>query len=261
LPPLSTGRIGRATSRNGLSWRRDDEGSADSERLGTVLGLNAESWYGFDTSHVGLGQVMIPMTTPTIRSEGGVYVMYYMGGNFERSNVVSYLPPKSGSSDDNGVVGGPMIPEEDASELRGVKMRIGAAISQDGITWGRVEGDDPSGACMVPYDRGDINNVDVSVAKDEKTGRPYHVDEELYCVSFFSFVFFFVFFRRRPPPPRVCLFVLGVSAAFSGCRVFAHGRPSENDLTRLRDIYRDGFFSTLSLSHPPPPLLSRDGRR
>ena len=196
---------------------------------------------------------MIPMTTPTIRSEGGVYVMYYMGGNFERTNVVSYLPPKSSSSDDNGLVGGLMIPEEDASELRGVKMRIGAAISQDGITWGRVEGDDPSGACMVPYDRGDINNVDVSVAKDEKTGRPYHVDEELYCVSFFSFVFFsFFFVVVCVCASRVCLLNLGVSAAFSGCRVFAHGRRSENDLTRLRDIYRNGYFFLRSLSPPPP---------
>ena len=72
LPPLSTGRIGRATSRNGLLWRRDDEGSVDSDRIGTSLGLNVDSWYGFDTSHIGLGQVLLPMTTPSIRSEGGV---------------------------------------------------------------------------------------------------------------------------------------------------------------------------------------------
>jgi hypothetical protein len=212
LPPLSTGRIGRATSRNGLAWRRDDEGSADSERDGTCLGLNAESWYGFDTSHVGLGQVMIPMTTPTIRSEGGVYVMYYMGGNFEHTDLVSYLPKRGEEEEDEDEEdegerpgGGGLIPRD--AKLRGMKMRIGAAISQDGITWGRVEGDDPSGACMVPFDRGDINNVDVSVAKDEKTGRPYHVDEELYCVSFFSLLFAWRvrhLFRPAlfPPAPR-----------------------------------------------------------
>ncbi|KAL3821989.1 hypothetical protein ACHAXA_002975 [Cyclostephanos tholiformis] len=180
LPPLSTGRIGRATSRNGLLWRRDDEGSVDSDRIGTSLGLNVDSWYGFDTSHIGLGQVLLPMTTPSIRSEGGVYVMYYMGGNHELTDLVSYLPRDSddGGDEDGGGREG-LIPPN--AKLRGMKLRIGAAISQDGITWGRIEGDDPTGACMVPYDASDINNVDVSIAKDDRTGRYYDVDEELYC--------------------------------------------------------------------------------
>ena len=180
LPPLSTGRVGRATSRNGLLWRRDDEGSVDSDKSGTSLGLNVESWYGFDTSHLGLGQVLLPMTSPSIRSEGGVYVMYYMGGNHELSDLVSYLPGANVDEDDDD--GRTRLVPPDA-KLRGMKLRIGAAISQDGITWGRIEGDDPSGACMVPYDTEDINNVDVSVAMDDRTGRRYVIDEELYCVS------------------------------------------------------------------------------
>ena len=63
-------------------------------------------------------------------------------------------------------------------------MHPGAAISQDGVTWGRVEGDDPSGACMVPYDTNDMNMQDVSIAEDEK-GNQLSIPEELYCVSIF----------------------------------------------------------------------------
>ena len=91
LPPLSTGRIGRATSRNGLIWERDEDGSVDVDKPGVSLGLNTDSWWGFDTAHVGLGQVLLPMMSPSIRSEGGVYVMYYMGGSYEETKIQSYL--------------------------------------------------------------------------------------------------------------------------------------------------------------------------
>mmetsp|Transcript_2711 Transcript_2711/g.4185 ORF Transcript_2711/g.4185 Transcript_2711/m.4185 type:complete len:457 (+) Transcript_2711:2-1372(+) len=166
LPPLSTGRIGRATSRNGLAWERDEVGSVDTDKEGVSLGLNTDSWWGFDTAHVGLGQVMMPMSTPSIRSEGGVYVMYYMGGSFEETKINEYLDGEKKA----------MVPDE--AVIKGMKMRIGAAISQDGVTWGRVEGDDPSGACMVPYDSSDENqSVD---SKDEK-GKPLEIPEEMYC--------------------------------------------------------------------------------
>jgi len=155
LPPLSTGRIGRATSRNGLIWQRDEEGSNDVDKEGVSLGLNKESWYGFDTAHVGLGQVLMPMVSPSIRSAGGVYVMYYMGGSYEETKISQYTERE--------------VPEE--ATIKGMNLKIGAAISQDGLTWGRVEGDDPSGACMVPYDANDINQ-DVG---------GLDIAEELYC--------------------------------------------------------------------------------
>lgn len=169
LPLLSTGRIGRATSRNGLIWERDEVGSVDADKTGVSLGLNTDSWWGFDTAHVGLGQVLMPMVSPSIRSQGGVYVMYYMGGSFEETPIATYL-------------------EEDKKDrvpidatIKGMKLKIGAAISQDGTTWGRVEGSDPSGACMVPYDTSDVNMQDIAIAKDEK-GRLLDIPEELYCV-------------------------------------------------------------------------------
>ena len=170
LPLLSTGRIGRATSRNGLIWERDEVGSVDADKRGVSLGLNTDSWWGFDTAHVGLGQVLMPMVSPSIRSQGGVYVMYYMGGSYEETRISAYL------DDDKK----DRVPED--ATIKGMKMKIGAAISQDGTTWGRVEGSDPSGACMVPYDTSDGNMQDVAIATDAK-GRLLEIPEELYCVS------------------------------------------------------------------------------
>ena len=173
LPLLSTGRIGRATSRNGLIWERDEVGSVDADKRGVSLGLNTDSWWGFDTAHVGLGQVLMPMVSPSIRSQGGVYVMYYMGGSYEETKIAAYL-----DNDKKDRVSG------DAT-IKGMKLKIGAAISQDGTTWGRVEGSDPSGACMVPYDTSDGNMQDIAISTDEK-GRLLEIPEELYCVSVFQ---------------------------------------------------------------------------
>ena len=168
LPPLSTGRIGRATSRNGLIWERDDEGSVDADVKGVSLGLNTDSWWGFDTAHVGLGQVLLPMMSPSIRSEGGVYVMYYMGGSYDETKITDYLDEEKKAK----------VPGE--AVIKGMRLKIGAAISQDGVTWGRIEGSDPSGACMVPYDTKD---PDMQAQIKDETGRLMDIPEELYCVS------------------------------------------------------------------------------
>ena len=157
LPPLSTGRIGRATSYNGLVWEKCTEGSRSEDAPDVSLGLNRESWWGFDTHHVGLGQVMLPMSTPAVMSEGGVYIMYYMGGDGNESPIKNYVENV----------------ETDAT-IKGMQMKIGVAVSQDGISWGRVEGDDPTGACMVPHDPKDPNHLFMF---DEKIS----MDEELYC--------------------------------------------------------------------------------
>lgn len=156
LPALSTGRIGRATSRNGLHWVKDTKGSESEDINGVSIGLNKESWWGFDTAHAGLGSVLLPMSTPAVLMEGGVYLNYYFGGAFDESQLSDFLEK---------------TPEgmEDAT-IRGMKMKIGVAVSQDGVSWGRVEGDDPSGACVVPFDRNDPN------IQEEQ-----NIDEELYC--------------------------------------------------------------------------------
>lgn len=162
LPPLSTGRIGRATSRNGLVFEKDSLTRASiSEDVDDVsLGLNKESWWGFDTTHVGLGQVLLPMSTPAVMTEGGVYLMYYMGGSGEETALIDYLDQDA------------KLPEKlMGSTLQGMNMKIGVALSQDGITWGRVEGDDPSGACLVPYRKTDQHSLEQGELEEE----------ELYC--------------------------------------------------------------------------------
>jgi len=164
LPPLSTGRVGRATSKNGLSWEKDTKGSLDADMPGASLGLNTDSWWGFDTAHVGLGNVLLPMSTPAISAEGGVYLMYYMGGNFDETPIGDYTDKE--------------MPAD--GKIRGMKMRIGVAISQDGTCWGRVEGDDPTGACMVPFDKADPDSAEMVGMTDEK-GNPVNLTEELYC--------------------------------------------------------------------------------
>jgi len=164
LPPLSTGRIGRATSRNGLHWQRSLEGSESEDIGGVTLGLNKESWWGFDTAHVGLGQVMLPMSTPAVISEGGVYLMYYMGGSFEETPLSLYL--------DKDVE----LPQD--ATIKGMNMHIGVALSQDGKSWGRIEGDFPCGAVMVPYS---ATNKDLNAPNRDDDDSLLTLDEELYC--------------------------------------------------------------------------------
>jgi Glycosyl hydrolases family 32 N-terminal domain len=177
LPPLSTGRIGRAVSKNGLVWEKQrlhlDTGCSASEDVPDVtLGLNRDSWWGFDTTHIGLGNVLLPdrKDTPVVGGEtvngndddgnpggdGGIYFMYYMGGNGEQQPMSDYVNTSTDAT------------------LQGMKMRIGVAVSQDGITFGRVEGDDPTGAIVVPFDKSDPN-------QKRQELKDIDMEEELYC--------------------------------------------------------------------------------
>jgi hypothetical protein len=85
--------------------------------------------------------------------------MYFMGGSYEETSIAEYL------------VNAPDAVKD--AKIQGMKMRIGVAISQDGISWGRVEGDDPTGAVMVPHDLGDPNG--------KFNNPPKGMPEELYC--------------------------------------------------------------------------------
>jgi len=169
LPPLSTGRIGRCVSKNGLVFQKDIKGAIGEDIKGVSLGLNNESWWNFDTSHVGLGSVLLPMTTPAVMTEGGIYLMYYFGGNFEETSIKEYMTTDAGKDISEDI------------KIKGMKMRIGVAVSQDGETWGRVEGDDPSGACMVPYDTDDTNTASMADEKEDDGKTPVVLEEELYC--------------------------------------------------------------------------------
>lgn len=171
LPPLSTGRIGRAFSKNGLHWEKSTTeplGASLAEDMdGVSLGLNKDSWWCFDTAHVGLGQVLLPMSNPAVITEGGVYLMYYMGGSLEETDMVSYI-----DGDEE------KLKAMEGKKIKGMKMKIGVALSQDGKAWGRIEGDDPTGAVMVPYDKSDTSQ---RLNSDDSSARVWDVEEELYC--------------------------------------------------------------------------------
>lgn len=96
-----------------------------------------------------------------------------MGGNQEETPVQDYIENEN------------KLPEsmKDAS-IKGMKMKIGVALSQDGITWGRVEGDDHTGAVVVPYDKScpnQIANAKSAGGTDSTTIIPDGYEEELYC--------------------------------------------------------------------------------
>merc|ERR1711865_1280567 len=112
----------------------------------------------------GLGSVLLPMTTPAVMTEGGIYLMYYFGGNYEETNISLYS-------------NNPAIPSE--AKIKGMTMRIGVAVSQDGETWGRVEGDHPTNACMVPYDKSDPSSAMSDNNEQEFDSK--NLVEELYC--------------------------------------------------------------------------------
>jgi len=120
----SNDRVKISYSTNGIHWKAGKGAyelsqSEDSVR-GAVLEPNTDSWWNFDTYSLCLGSVLTPTLTPTLRVEQGVHIMYYEGANFE-----------------------------DVQGVRGARGKIGIAISQDGESWGRVEGDDPTGAVLV----------------------------------------------------------------------------------------------------------------
>jgi predicted GH43/DUF377 family glycosyl hydrolase len=91
--------------------------------------------------------------------------MYYMGGSFEESNMVQYLDKEVKGLGD--------------AKIAGMEMKIGVALSQDGIAFGRVEGDHPSGACMAAYDESDPNMKYMKNMRDDDGSR-LNLEEELY---------------------------------------------------------------------------------
>lgn len=120
--PLSTGRIFKATSNDGLSWVQEPGPGAEE----STLDVNVEEWWGFDTAHVGLGDVRQGSSGKVMTLSGGVFTMYYFGGTYAKG------PPGLSTDEDE----------------KGADFRIGIALSQDGLNWSRLEGEHPSGACL-----------------------------------------------------------------------------------------------------------------
>lgn len=98
---LPTGRIGLATSADGLSWER----VTGPATLGAVFDPHPDP-SRFDSSHVGIGDIW--------RADD-LYWMWYFGGDQSLQKI------------------GPM-------EIKGFPMASGCAISRDGLHWLRLEG-------------------------------------------------------------------------------------------------------------------------
>jgi len=123
---LTSGEIGIAVSEDGIVWRRGGSptetyrtgGDAEafenlSVDVGAVLYPNNEDWWVFDTAHVSVGDVhMISSGNVSGGAGGGIYWMYYQGGD-----------------------------KEEVDGVEGVRTRPGLCLSQDGRNWARIEGE------------------------------------------------------------------------------------------------------------------------
>ena len=130
--PLSTGRIGRAESEDGVHWKRVPSDQYD-EGEGAFLDRNGDDWWSFDTAHVGLGDVTLVANDQTglrdltERQGATAYFMYTFGGDYA----------------------------EDPSGRKGSNMKIGVCVSQDGEHWSRIEGPGATGGCLEPGEEGE----------------------------------------------------------------------------------------------------------
>mmetsp|Transcript_25190 Transcript_25190/g.25400 ORF Transcript_25190/g.25400 Transcript_25190/m.25400 type:complete len:415 (-) Transcript_25190:35-1279(-) len=124
LVNLSTGKVFYATSPDGISnWSMHPDSPV--LQPSDVDG----NWWWFDSTHVGLGDVVIPgqQAQSIFRIQGGIYMMYIFGGSKDSVDIKTDIGYKS---------------------VKGMKMEIGVAVSQDGAHWSRVEGDGAYGAIL-----------------------------------------------------------------------------------------------------------------
>eukprot|EP00897_Mesotaenium_endlicherianum_P010420 jgi/Mesen1/9406/ME000614S08665 len=129
--------VGLAQSSNGLVWSRGEtvvETDARGEGGAGLVMAPSENWWTFDTRHVSVSDVLV-MSSNKVRARGGVYWMYYAGGDAEELPMLEQME-RAGLS--HGVLAG--------QQVAGLRTRPGLAMSNDGRNWARIEGDHHSGA-------------------------------------------------------------------------------------------------------------------
>ena len=92
-----------------------------------------------------------------VLTAGGVYTMYYFGGGYDEDDVGRFMGAK----------------EPVGKNVTGMRLRIGIALSQDGLHWSRLEGEHPSGCSLDLGKAGDFDELMVGwpqVVKHEVEG-------------------------------------------------------------------------------------------
>lgn len=89
-----TGRIGLAESPDGITWTAVD----GDEHQGAVLDPNEDEWWGYDTTHCGVGDVQ-SINTKKVRgadeNQGAVQFMYCFGGDVSMSAQKAIRAPQA----------------------------------------------------------------------------------------------------------------------------------------------------------------------
>lgn len=130
----SSGSIGLAVSKDGLTWERGHgaisgaRGEGRAMDVGKIIEPN-EDWWGHDTCHVAASDVQI-LSNNAVAGDGGVYWCFYSGGDFEPVTVPQEMK----------------FSESCPEEREGLRLRPGLAMSQDGRNFARIEGAHHSGA-------------------------------------------------------------------------------------------------------------------
>ncbi|KAA8492618.1 hypothetical protein FVE85_8125 [Porphyridium purpureum] len=124
-------RIGLAVSNNGVLWERH-EGSYGKE---SVLDVNVDEWWAFDTEHVVVGDIQL-LSSLKVRAEGSVFFMFYHGTDHVELDVDASIM---------GLLSASRVTRA-TSSLK--SSRIGVALSLDGFHWSRIEGDFANGAVL-----------------------------------------------------------------------------------------------------------------
>eukprot|EP00854_Cymbomonas_tetramitiformis_P009893 gene9893-11718_t len=151
---LSSGNIGVATSTDVETVRGSGETSlGKGTDVGTVITTN-EDWWTFDTCHLGVSDVQI-LSNSNMRASGGVYWMFYYGGDFAETEVT---------------VG------NDTAKVEGLCTRVGLALSQDGVNWARIEGDHHSGALLDIGSEGEWDSMSMAAPQVLEAGAPGSFD-------------------------------------------------------------------------------------
>ncbi|KAK9805256.1 hypothetical protein WJX72_009116 [[Myrmecia] bisecta] len=147
LDPVApaSGSAGVAISSDGVNWTRGHgpvagaRGEDKAGDVGMVLAPNGD-WWTHDTCHLTVSDVQV--MSNSAKDTGAVYWMYYSGGSFEPAAAPAGIP---------GLRPG--------TEVEGLRMRPGLAMSQDARNWARIEGDHHSGALFDTGEEGDWDEL------------------------------------------------------------------------------------------------------